>query len=353
VVNVQSYRRYVLHTGYIKYGALLVDDKIVAQYDEFRRQQIRVNHTGTHILNFALREVLSGVDQKGSLVASEKLRFDFSHKAGVTDEEIRKIEEISDQYIKDDQAVFASDVDLQTARQIQGVRAVFGERYPDPVRIVSIGMDVGKLISDVASKDWWKYSIEFCGGAHVERTGEIGELVVLEEFGIAEGIRRIVAVTGQAAVEVRQKASTFEEERLAHLERMPFSSQNETSMKEVQAELLKSNISTLTKRSFTQRIEKASKEILKEQKQIQKAQVDAVVHLVDTHFEENKASTSFIAKLPSRSSAKAVPNAIKHVSNKNKDKSVYFIGVDGGTGKVAHGCSVAPVSTPPPQNLLD
>ncbi|KAH6714529.1 tRNA synthetases class II (A)-domain-containing protein [Leptodontidium sp. MPI-SDFR-AT-0119] len=319
VRNVQSYRGYVLHTGYMKYGSLSVGDKILAEYDELRRQQIRMNHTGTYVLNFALREVLGGgVDQKGSLVAPEKLRFDFSHKAG---------------YIKDDKAVFASDVDLSTARQIEGVRAVFGETYPDPVRVVSIGMAVDKLVSDVAAKDWWKYSIEFCGGTHVERTGEIKELVVLEESGIAKGIRRIVAVTSQTAVEVRRMASNFEEERLAQLERMPFSPEKETFMKETQAELARLTISTLTKKSFTQRSEKVSKDMLKEQKESQKAQVDAAIHLVDTHFEQNKASTSFVAKLPPNSSAKAVSDAIKHVSHKNKDKSV------------SHGCFVAPEHT--------
>ena len=237
VRNVQSYGGYVLHTGHMKYGSLSVGDEIRAEYDELRRQPIRMNHTGTHVLNFALQEVLGGeVDQKGSLVSREKLRFDFSHKAGVTDEELKRIEDVSDKYIKDDKKVFASDVDLPTARQIEGVRAVFGETYPDPVRVVSIGMAIDKLVSDVGAKDWWKYSIEFCGGTHVDRTSEIRELIVLEEFGIAKGIRRIVAVTGQDAVEVRRAAIHFEE-RLIRLERMPFSPETEALFKETQANL--------------------------------------------------------------------------------------------------------------------
>jgi alanyl-tRNA synthetase len=345
VTNVQSYKGYVFHTGYIKYGSLSVGDKVLAEYDELRRQRIQINHTGTHILNFALREVLGGeVEQKGSLVTPEKLRFDFSHKAGVTDEELEKIEGILKKHIKDDVEVFASDVDLQTARQIEGVRAVFGEIYPDPVRVVSIGMAVDKLVSDVAAKDWWKYSTEFCGGTHVDRTGEIKELIVLEESGTAKGIRRIVAVTGQDAVKVRRVANNFEEERLARLERMPFSLEKERLIKETQAELAKLTISTLTKKAFTRRFEKVAKEMLKEQKENQKVQVDAAIHLVKTHFEQNNASTSFVARLPANSSIRVVSEVIKRVSSKNKDKSVYFIGVDGATGKVAHGCFVAPVS---------
>ena len=345
VRNVQSYGRYVLHTGFIKYGSLSVGDEVLAEYDELRRQSIRMNHTGTHVLNFALREVLGGeVDQKGSLVAPDKLRFDFSHKAGVTDEELKKIEEISNKYIAHDKEVFASDVNLPTARQIEGVRAVFGETYPDPVRVVSIGMPVDKLVSDVAAKDWRNYSIEFCGGTHVDRTGEIKELLVLEESGIAKGIRRIVAVTGQDAVAARRDANDFEEERLVRLERMPFSHEKEQLIKETQSELAKLTISTLSKRAFTSRFEKVAKDTLKEQKEIQKVQVDAVVNLVKTHFEQNKDSTSFVAKLSlANSSTKLVMEAIKHVSSKYKDKSVYFVFVDNTSGKLAHGCYVSTV----------
>ena len=346
VTNVQSYGGYVLHTGFIKYGSLSVGDEVLAEYDELRRQPIRTNHTGTHILNYALREVLGEeVVQKGSLVAPDKLRFDFSHKTGVTDEELKKIEEISNKYIADDKEVFASNVSLPTARQIQGVRAVFGESYPDPVRVVSIGIAVDKLVSDVVAKDWRNYSIEFCGGTHVDRTGEIKELLLLEESGIAKGIRRIVAVSGQDAVAARRVANDFEEERLVRLEKMPFSHEKEQLIKETQTELAKLTISTLAKKVFTHRFEKVAKDTLKEQKEIQKVQVDAAIQLVKTHFEQNEASMSFVAKLPhANSSAKVVNEAVKQVLSKYKDKSVYFIGVDGAAGKVAHGCYVSPVS---------
>ena len=203
-------------------------------------------------------------------------------------------------------------------------------------------MAIDKLVSDVAAKDWRKCSIEFCGGTHVDRTGEIKELIVLEESGIAKGIRRIVAVTGRDAVKVRQVASNFEEESLVQLERMPFSPEKEKLIKEIQAELAKLTIfSSLTKKVFTMRFEKVAKDMLKEQKEIQKVQVNAAIHLVKTNFEQNKASTSFVVKLPANSPAKIISEAIKYAS-KNKNKSVYFIGVDSATGKVAHGCFVAP-----------
>jgi alanyl-tRNA synthetase len=340
VQNVQSYGGYVLHTGFMKYGKLSLDDEVICDYDELRRQPIRLNHTGTHVLNFALRETLGlNVDQKGSLVAPEKLRYDFSHKSGVTDDEIRKIEDISLKYIQADSKVFTEDLDLTTARKIQGVRAVFGETYPDPVRVVSIGMAVQELVKKVDSPEWEKYSIEFCGGTHVERTGEIKELIITEESAIAKGIRRIVAVTGHGAGEVKAIAGLFEE-RLAILEKMKFSREKEQTAKEIGLEMATLNISVLTKKKFVQRFEKVTKDLVKEQKEAQKADVDKLLSTIKTHFEKD-GKTTFVGKFDV--SAKAVTDVVKHVSSKDKDKSVYLITVDEASGRVSHGCHVAEV----------
>ena len=340
--NVYSYGGYVLHGGYLRDGVLSIGDKVLVEYEESRRQPIRANHTGTHLLNYAAREVLGKeVEQKGSLVSPEKLRFDFSHKGAITDEELQQIENISTRIIQNDMEVFASDVKLVTARQIEGVRSIPDETYPDPVRVVSIGVPIDKLLLDAASKDWRKYSIEFCGGTHVARTNELRELIVVEESSIAKGIRRIVAVTGQATVAVRQHARDFEQ-RLDRLERMSFSPDKETLMKDVQAELARLTISALTKRAFTRRCDTIAGDMLKEQKEMHKANLAAATHLIDSHFEHQKASTSFVARLPvTSSSAKTVSECVKHVSSKLNDKSVYVVGVDSVTSKVAHGCSVA------------
>ena len=174
VNNVQLYAGFVLHTGWLKYGSLSVGDEVLSEYDELRRAPIRNNHTGTHVLNFALKEVLGdGVDQKGSLVAPEKLRFDFSHKSAVSDAEIEKIEDVGTKYIRQNCAVYAKDVPLATAREILGVRAVFGETYPDPVRVVSVGVEVDEILKNVKDPQWEKVSIEFCGGTHVEKVPKL------------------------------------------------------------------------------------------------------------------------------------------------------------------------------------
>lgn len=130
-----------------------------------RRRPLRNNHTGTHILNWGLREVLGDhIDQKGSLVAANKLRFDFSHKTGVTHSELEKIEELCRTWIKKDVKVYSQDMDLATARKIAGLRAVFGETYPDPVRVVSLEYSLAEITDDVENSKWRGTSIEFCGG---------------------------------------------------------------------------------------------------------------------------------------------------------------------------------------------
>lgn len=165
VTNVQSYSGYVLHIGSLKYGQLSVGDGVVSTYDELRRWPLRNNHTATHILNYGLREVLGDhIDQKGSLVAPTKLRFDFSHKAQIAPAELARIEEMSIGWIRRDVKVFSKELDLKSGYKIPGLRAVFGEAYPDPVRVVSLEYDVDEIAQDLESPKWRKTSVEFCGG---------------------------------------------------------------------------------------------------------------------------------------------------------------------------------------------
>lgn len=168
VEDVQVFNGYVLHIGTIKEGALSVGDKVVSSYDELRRWPLRNNHTGTHILNFALREVLGDhIDQKGSLVAPTKLRFDFSHKAPISTGDLAKIEAISNDWIKKNVKVFSKEMDLKSAQQIPGLRAVFGEAYPDPVRVVTLEFSLEEISSDITNDKWRSTSVEFCGGTYV------------------------------------------------------------------------------------------------------------------------------------------------------------------------------------------
>lgn len=132
---------------------------------QLRRWPIRNNHTGTHILNWCLREVLGDhIDQKGSLVAPSKLRFDFSHKQQISLPEIAKIEQLCKDWIKRNVKVFSRELGLKDGYRIPGLRAVFGEAYPDPVRVVSLEYDVSEMAHDLENPKWRGTSVEFCGG---------------------------------------------------------------------------------------------------------------------------------------------------------------------------------------------
>jgi alanyl-tRNA synthetase len=162
------------------------------------------NHTATHILNLALRKVLGDhIDQKGSLVDAEKTRFDFSHDKALTSDEIQQIEEIANNLIQEDLPVSAKIMPLAEAKKIPGVRAVFGEKYPDPVRVVTIGDET----SDSADR-----SVEFCGGTHLSRSSQAGLFKIISQEPVSKGVRRVTAVTGRKAVEyVRQLSSVLDD----------------------------------------------------------------------------------------------------------------------------------------------
>jgi alanyl-tRNA synthetase len=155
----------------------------------------------THVLNFALRDILGNdVDQKGSLVSDEKFRFDFSFNRAVSSEELSKVEKIVNDVIQAELEVNNEVVPLKDAMQIAGLRAVFGETYPDPVRVVSVGPRVRDLLADPKKPTWMGHSIEFCGGTHLSNTRDATAFVIVEETAVAKGIRRVSGVTGQEAV---------------------------------------------------------------------------------------------------------------------------------------------------------
>ncbi len=200
VEDTHKYGDYVLHIGQMIDGTLQCGDEITASIHTHRRSSIASNHTTTHLLNHALREVLRDeVLQRGSLVDEDKLRFDYSQSHAMTDEEMQRVEQLVNSAIEQGFKVDAQEVPLELAQTIYGVRAVFGEQYPDPVRVVSIGTPVQELISDPMNEKWFKYSIEFCGGTHLENCKTSDHFVILHEQALASGTRRILAVTGDAA----------------------------------------------------------------------------------------------------------------------------------------------------------
>ena len=191
---------YVLHCGPRAAAALTVGAPVLASVDYGARGRVAPNHTMTHVLNHALRAVLGdGVSQRGSLVDGDKLRFDFSHGKPVEAAELARVEALVRAVVAADLPVHAQEVPLAAAKAISGLRAVFGEQYPDPVRVVSVGASVDALLADPGNSAWADASIEFCGGTHLSRTGEAEAFALLSEEGIAKGVRRIVGLTRAAA----------------------------------------------------------------------------------------------------------------------------------------------------------
>ena len=179
------------HYGIQLIGSLKVGDKVEAKIDLKRRKKIMNNHSATHLLHEALRQILGDqVHQKGSLVESDKLRFDFSHDDVVSRSEIDKIELLVNEQILGNSKVTTEETDIDSAKD-KGAMALFGEKYGDLVRLLTMGDE--------------NFSVELCGGTHVERLGDIGRFKIISESGISAGIRRIEAITGIEAYELDKK----------------------------------------------------------------------------------------------------------------------------------------------------
>jgi alanyl-tRNA synthetase len=178
------------HMVKVEEGAVKVGDPLLLEVDHTRRSAIRQNHSATHLLHEALRQVLGDhVAQKGSLVAPDRLRFDFSHPKPMTADEIERVEDIANDFVLQNSPVTTRLMALDDARA-SGARALFGEKYGDEVRVVAMGEGTGNTMG---------WSVELCGGTHVKRTGDIGLIAGLSDSGVAAGVRRIEALTGGAA----------------------------------------------------------------------------------------------------------------------------------------------------------
>lgn len=182
----QKYGQAIGHIGKVASGSLKVGDAVQADVDEARRQRIRLNHSATHLMHAALRQVLgTHVAQKGSLVNDKALRFDFSHFEAMKPEEIRAVEDLVNAQIRRNLAIETNIMDIDAARA-SGAMALFGEKYDDRVRVLRMG----------------DFSTELCGGTHAARTGDIGLFRITSESGTAAGVRRIEAVTGEGAMAI-------------------------------------------------------------------------------------------------------------------------------------------------------
>jgi alanyl-tRNA synthetase len=190
----------LVHFVKVEEGTVKVGDPLLLEVDHARRGAIRQNHSATHLLHEALRQVLGDhVAQKGSLVAPERLRFDFSHPKPMTAEEIERVEDIANDFVLQNSPVTTRLMAVDDAIA-SGARALFGEKYGDEVRVVAMGESIGN-----ANANTMGWSVELCGGTHVRRTGDIGLISLVGEAGVAAGVRRIEALTGKTARKTANK----------------------------------------------------------------------------------------------------------------------------------------------------
>ncbi|MCG3131365.1 MAG: hypothetical protein FLDDKLPJ_02156 [Phycisphaerae bacterium] len=293
------------HQGVLRSGQVMLDAKrelVTARINTLRRLLIEKNHTATHLLNWALREALCSpeervnphVQQKGSLVDAEKTRFDFSHNKALSEEEIDRIEDYVMMQIHADHPVYAASreedfVDQAAARQVNTLRAVFGEKYPEKVRVVSIGVPVTEADAKAAGKsdwllkspqnpEWMRYSVEFCGGTHVKRTGEIGDFVIVSEEAVAKGVRRVVGVTAQAAKEARARAASLRD-KVAALWDAP-EAEFHSRLVEAQKEFSEALIPVLDRHKIREQLDQLAEKARKLEKQKAAASGGAVMDRV-------------------------------------------------------------------------
>jgi len=200
VSDTQKYGKAIGHQGSLNAGKLSIGDSVEAEVDAARRDRIRLNHSATHLLHAALRQVLGKhVAQKGSLVNDNYLRFDFSHFEAMKPEEIRQVEDLVNAQIRRNLPIQTTIMDLEEAKE-KGAMALFGEKYEDSVRVLSMG----------------DFSTELCGGTHASRTGDIGLFRIQSESGTAAGVRRIEGITGENAINALHQQSDLLQD-VAHL----------------------------------------------------------------------------------------------------------------------------------------
>jgi alanyl-tRNA synthetase len=342
VTNVQSYGQFVLHLGEVTEGSLSVGDSVASSVDYIRRAPIASNHTMTHVLNFALREVLvkrpakdgkgstGDVDQKGSFVDEFKSRFDFSWNGPLSAKELADVEKICQERIDNAVPVDSYVAPLADAQKISALRAVFGEKYPDPVRVVAVTPSkIPEILSNPQDAMWNEYSVEFCGGTHLNNTKEAEAFVLLNEEGIAKGIRRILFVTKEDAKKAMAAAEDFGG-KLSAAEGMDEGL--EAKIKELTLELDAMAISAAKKIEFRETITKLTKKVIQMKKQRLAGMTDEIKAKAIAAGEANEGN-KVIFRFDFGIEGKVAKNVTQAFGKKIKDKALMLISADEDSNK--------------------
>ena len=337
VSNVQKYGGFVLHSGELGYGSIKVGDTVTCEVDYERRALLASNHTTTHILNFALRKVLAGhnIDQKGSIVGPDKLRFDFSYGKPVTGAEIAQVQTIVREMVAAQCDIQKQESPLAAAKQVTALRAVFGEVYPDPVRVVSVGPaphTVNDLLSNPTNDEWNRLSVEFCGGTHLDNSREVEHFCVVAEEGTAKGVRRIVAYTKDAAAVAIQTADEFAA-RVAAGGSITDMAVLDNEISSMRKNLDAEPMDYAKKEEIKAGIDKLKEKVIAAEKEIAKAKAAAAVQWAKTL---DVAGKKYIVEVVDvEGDVKALDAAMKEVSAKAPELAACFLSRNSAGDKVA------------------
>ena len=325
---------YIVHIGRMRKGELRVGDGVIGELDQRRRATVEANHTATHLLNHALREVLGeGVEQKGSLVAPDRLRFDFSHAKPLTEEQAARVQALVQEKIDADLAVHADTVPLEEGKRINGLRAVFGETYPDPVRVVSVGAPIDDLLREPASNTWRAMAIEFCGGTHLKSTGQAEAFILTGEESVSKGVRRLGAITGTPAVEARERATKLFS-RLRGAAELPVAHLS-AELQEITDDIDGTELPLVARTEMRALIEVLQEKIKEANKARAAAGRDQAVAKAREIAEQTTAQL-IVAELPEAGTDRqALLAAMDALRSRHPESGVLLIGVDADDDKIA------------------
>ncbi|KAI3378469.1 hypothetical protein SNEBB_007219 [Seison nebaliae] len=338
VTNVQLRGGYVIHVGKILKGKFCVNDHVQLNIDLERRRKIMSNHTATHVLNFALRSVLlnNDVDQKGSLVAPDRLRFDFSSKSALTSKQIRDVEDLVNENMKKSYEIYTKYVELEKAKEIVGLRAMFGETYPDPVRVVSVGKSIDELMANPKDKENFNYAIEFCGGTHLHNSEDIGNFVILNEEAIAKGIRRITAVSlieGRRCMERNEEIQKIINNCTMKWKQMKL--RDMKSLNDMKKEIIgcqtivdNSLISYWLKLNLRNTLKTVRKEVDSVEKQLKTDELNKLIKDLKEDYSRKNSSNVFVKEIPHSLDTKSLNDCCKQLKSMRKDLNIVLISND-------------------------
>lgn len=331
---------YILHIGVVE-GVLKVGDQLNMHIDVVRRRLTMNNHSATHALNHSLLLVVGhDTDQKGSLVVPEKLRFDFSSKGALTVEQVAAVEKHTKDLVNNNVKIYAKESKLAIAKTIKGLRSVFDEVYPDPVRIISFGVPIEQLESDPSGEAGVNTSVEFCGGTHLQQSGHIGDFVISSEEAIAKGIRRIVALTGPEATKALKKTEQFENELNTLKSTIDTDKEGKDSKEhvkrivELSEEISHATIPYVKKDEMRNTLKHIKLTLDNKERALKAAVATTVVEKAKEICLANKDAKFLVKQLTAFNNTKALDAALKQVKAISPETSAMFVSVDADTKKI-------------------